>query len=59
MVSNKKVTREMNKKLIAALLAITMPIWFIPVFVCFIYFMAFKTAYESMLELLEGKAQDK
>jgi hypothetical protein len=55
----KKGTREMSKKILAALLTITIPIWYIPVGFCLIFSFIFMGAYEGILEALNGKAQEK
>jgi hypothetical protein len=43
------------KKILAAFLAITFPIWFIPIFLLTFFATAFVGAYEAILEMLEGK----
>ena len=40
------------KKIIAALLAITMPIWLLPAMITFVIAFALSQTYESMLDLL-------
>ena len=47
----------MNKKLLAAFLAITIPIWFIPVGLVLIFCAVIMTAYEFILEVLNGNPQ--
>lgn len=46
------------KKLFAFLLAITIPIWYIPVAICAIIWIGLYEAYKDILKLLE-KAQEK
>ena len=49
----------MTKKILAVILVITIPIWYIPVGFCLILSMIFMGAYEGVLEALNGKAQEK
>ena len=50
---------KMNKKILALILTITLPIWFIPAFFVFLAYTIFVGAYEGILEALNGKAQEK
>ena len=43
------------KKLLAALMAITLPIWYIPFCFIMLFGAMFKEVYKDMLKLLEGK----
>lgn len=43
------------KKILAAFLAITFPIWFIPMYLITFFAIGFVGAYEAILEMLEGK----
>jgi len=49
----------MIKKILAAFLTITIPIWYIPFALGLIFCMIFMGAYEGILEALNGKAQEK
>jgi hypothetical protein len=42
------------KKILAVFLAITMPIWYIPVAITFILGAGFYESYKSILKLIEG-----
>jgi len=47
------------KKLLAFLLTITIPIWYIPFLLGLIFCTIFINAYRGILEVLNGKAQEK
>jgi len=49
----------MTKKILAVLLTITIPIWYIPVALGLLFCMIFMGAYEGILEALNGKGQEK
>ena len=46
------------KKITAFLLAITLPIWLMPIFLLTFCAAGFITAYQAILEILEGKRNE-
>jgi hypothetical protein len=46
------------KKILAVFLAITFPVWFIPIFLITFFATGFIKTYEAILEILEGKKND-